>query len=71
MAERMLPCPKCNRQPELNGYGYYHLGTEYHDIKCANSECDSKLCASRTQHQENDFDLVDRWNKLVGAQIIA
>jgi hypothetical protein len=56
------PCPHCQALPEIDGFGYYHDGTESHEIRCKNPDCKVKPYIIQTQDEESDFDLVERWN---------
>jgi len=56
------PCPHCNVLPESDGFGYYHLGTETHEIRCKNAACPVKPYVIQTQDEECEFDLIERWN---------
>jgi len=54
-------CPFCNSEVELEGFGYYHLGDETHQIACKNIQCKIRPIIIRDQH-EDYFDIEEEWN---------
>ena len=55
-------CPFCGAQPEHDGYGYYHLGTESQEIRCTNAACRVRPSVRQCQNEYGEWSLEEAWN---------